>query len=415
MLSPNDLSNLYSIISDETKTFESISSNFQKAYSKSDQFKVCITLWYLIKENLLNLVQRLTSFYLFYDIYRQESNPTTPFIPILLESLENSKINAERKLLSDLLDLNFTYSKMTIKDFMENNQNNEEIKLPDIEQLWKNYNTTKEKISKEINDWIRPVIYDNNNGMNNIEKSPENLPLFDLKQLSPEEISYNYFEPNFLTYYPNSNYPFYEDEPMWILPTLKYDFIWDFTMSPLQETLNNLINRPLKNKSLSEEQINYILETIDENPNILKEINYKPECLMNLIEKNDDLASQILLKISNHNGFEDYLTLFLENTWTVNSMKVANKIIQKVEMPEAFITTYLKHIIENYKNEKKKENKTRLARLTAFFITNLLDHEHINIKMIPVQIDEIFSEKTKDEDIQKLQNKINQMKSKENE
>ena len=35
--------------------------------------------------------------------------------------------------------------------------------------------------------------------------------------------------------------------------------------------------------------------------------------------------------------------------------------------------------------------------------------------MIPVQIDEIFSEKTKDEDIQKLQNKINQMKSKENE
>ena len=364
---------------------------------------------------------------MFYDIYRQESNPTTPFIPILLESLENSKINAERKLLSDLLDLNFTYSKMTIKDFMENNQNNEEIKLPDIEQLWKNYNTTKEKISKEINDWIRPVIYDNNNGMNNIEKSPENLPLFDLKQLSPEEISYNYFEPNFLTYYPNSNYPFYEDEPMWILPTLKYDFIWDFTMSPLQETLNNLINRPLKNKSLSEEQINYILETIGENPNILKEINYKPECLMNLIEKNDDLATQILLKISNHNGFEDYLTLFLENTWTVNSMKVANKIIQKVEMPEAFITTYLKHIIENYKNEKKKknnknkkkkkkkENKTRLARLTAFFITNLLDHEHISIKMIPVQIDEIFSEKTKDEDIQKLQNKINQMKSKENE
>ena len=415
MLSPNDLSNLYSIISDETKTFESISSNFQKAYSKSDQFKVCITLWYLIKENLLNLVQRLTSFYLFYDIYRQESNPTTPFIPILLESLENSKINAERKLLSDLLDLNFTYSKMTIKDFMENNQNNEEIKLPDIEQLWKNYNTTKEKISKEINDWIRPVIYDNNNGMNNIEKSPENLPLFDLKQLSPEEISYNYFEPNFLTYYPNSNYPFYEDEPMWILPTLKYDFIWDFTMSPLQETLNNLINRPLKNKSLSEEQINYILETIGENPNILKEINYKPECLMNLIEKNDDLATQILLKISNHNGFEDYLTLFLENTWTVNSMKVANKIIQKVEMPEAFITTYLKHIIENKKKKKKKENKTRLARLTAFFITNLLDHEHISIKMIPVQIDEIFSEKTKDEDIQKLQNKINQMKSKENE
>ena len=347
MLSPNDLSNLYSLISDETKTFESISLNFQKTYSKSDQFKICITLWYLIKENLLNLIQRICSFYLFYDIYRQESSPTTPFIPILLESLENSKINGERKLLSDLLESNFTFIKMSIKEFIENNQNNEDIKLPDMVQLWKNYNITKEKVSKEINDWIRPVIYDNNNGINNIEKSPENLPLFDLKQLSTEEISYNYFEPNFLTYYPNSNYQFYEDEPMWVLPTLKYDFIWDFTMSPIQETLSNLLNRPLKNKNLTEEQINYILETIGENPNILKEINYTPDSLMKLIEKNDDLATQILLKISNHNGFEDYLTLFLERTWTVNSMKVANKIIQKVEMPEAFITTYLRHIIEN--------------------------------------------------------------------
>jgi hypothetical protein len=96
-------------------------------------------------------------------------------------------------------------------------------------------------------------------------------------------------------------------------------------------------------------------------------------------------------------------------------MKVANKIIQKVEKPEAFITTYLRNIIENYKNEKKKENKTRLARLTAFFITNLLEHEHINIKMIPTEIKEIFLEKTKDEDIQRLQNKINQMKSKDGE
>jgi hypothetical protein len=334
-------------------------------------------------------------------------------------------------MLKDLIEFNSFSTKITVREFIENGKSLENINIPenDLKQYWRMHESHKDKCIQENTDFISPVLYDNsdleidnlgnkdiiNNDVTQNVQNQENMPNFDISKMSPEELNFDSIEPNFLTYYPNSNYPFYEDEPMWILPTLKYDFIWDFTMSPLQETLNNLINRPLKNKSLSEEQINYILETIGENPNILKEINYKPECLMNLIEKNDDLATQILLKISNHNGFEDYLTLFLENTWTVNSMKVANKIIQKVEMPEAFITTYLKHIIENYKNEKKKENKTRLARLTAFFITNLLDHEHINIKMIPVQIDEIFSEKTKDEDIQKLQNKINQMKSKENE
>ena len=405
MLSPNELSTLYTIISDDSKTFEIIAQNFQKFYGKLEQFKVGITLWFLLKENLLNLIQRLSSFYLLYDIYKQEQVNTTPFIPLLLESLENSKINCEKKLLIDLLDFNFQ-NKISIKEFIET-YSNDEIKVPDMQSYWKNHNTTKEKITKEINDWIRPVIYDNNGNINNLSKSPENMPLFDITSLSNEEINFNYFEPNFLTYYPNSNYPFYEDEPMWILPTLKYDFIWDFTMSPVQENLNNLINRPLKNKSLTDEQISYILETIGENPNILKEINFTPDSIMKLIEKNDDLATQILYKISDYNGFEEYLSEFLTKNWSVNSMKVVSKIIQRIEIPDIFIRKYLQHIMDNYKNEKKKESKTRLARLTAFFIINLIEHEHIGIDIIPEEVNEIFNEKTKDDDIIKLKKTLN--------
>ena len=405
MLSPNELSTLYTIISDDSKTFEIIAQNFQKFYGKLEQFKVGITLWFLLKENLLNLIQRLSSFYLLYDIYKQEQVNTTPFIPLLLESLENSKINCEKKLLIDLLDFNFQ-NKISVKEFIET-YSNEEIKVPDMQSYWKNHNTTKEKITKEINDWIRPVIYDNNGNINNLSKSPENMPLFDITSLSNEEINFNYFEPNFLTYYPNSNYPFYEDEPMWILPTLKYDFIWDFTMSPVQENLNNLINRPLKNKSLTPEQIDYIIETIGENPNILKEINFTPDSIMKLIEKNDDLATQILYKISDYNGFEEYLSEFLTKNWSVNSMKVVSKIIQRIEIPDIFIRKYLQHIMDNYKNEKKKESKTRLARLTAFFIINLIEHEHIGINIIPEEVNEIFNEKTKDDDIIKLKKILN--------
>ena len=405
MLSPNELSTLYTIISDDSKTFEIIAQNFQKFYGKLEQFKVGITLWFLLKENLLNLIQRLSSFYLLYDIYKQEQVNTTPFIPLLLDSLENSKINCEKKLLIDLLDFNFQ-NKISIKEFIET-YSNDEIKVPDMQSYWKNHNTTKEKITKEINDWIRPVIYDNNGNINNLSKSPENMPLFDITSLSNEEINFNYFEPNFLTYYPNSNYPFYEDEPMWILPTLKYDFIWDFTMSPVQENLNNLINRPLKNKSLTDEQISYILETIGENPNILKEINFTPDSIMKLIEKNDDLATQILFKISDYNGFEDYLSEFLTKNWSVNSMKVISKIIQRIELPDIFIKKYLQHLMDNYKNEKKKESKTRLARLTAFFISNLIEHEHLGKNIIPEEVNEIFKDKCKDDDILKLKKILN--------
>ncbi len=105
MLSPNELGLLYNIISDENKTFEVIAASFQKSFPKSDQFKVGVTLWFLLKDNLLNLSQRLASFYTLYDMYRLEKVSTTPFVPIVLETLQTSKNNIEKKLLLEFIEV----------------------------------------------------------------------------------------------------------------------------------------------------------------------------------------------------------------------------------------------------------------------------------------------------------------------
>jgi hypothetical protein len=421
MLSQNELNSLNQIISDDSKTFENIADNFQKNFTKLDQFKVGLSLWIMIKENLLNLSQRLASFYIIYDMYRQEECKTTPFIPLLLESFEKSTINVEKKLLKDLIEINSPSPKVTIREYIENGKNLENIEISetDMDQYWRFHDSIKDKCIQENNDWISPVLYDNsenensnyNNDVTQNEKSQETMPVFDISKMSPEELNLDSFEPNFLTYYPNSNQQFYNEEPMWILPTLKYDFIWDFTMAPIQDTLSNLLNKAIKNKSLNEEQFNFIIETIEENPNILKEIGFKPDNLFELIEKNELLATEVLYKISNSMGFEDYLSLFIEKKWSINSLKVINKLIQKIEFPAQFITTYLKHIIKNFETEPKKDQKRRLARLISFFLLNLLDHEHITINMIPPSISLIFEEKQKDPDIQKLQEKINTFKN----
>lgn len=408
MISPTELSSLQSLLSDENKTFEHIASSFQKTFSKFEQFKVGITLWFLIKENLLNLPQRLISFYLLYDIYKQEQSlPTTPFIPLLLESLDSSKIHSEKALLISLLDMNFPSSKQTIKQYIDDcSKNPQELKSIDIPQLWKNYNTTKEQCTKEINDWIRPVIYDDNSK----DKCPDNIDMFDLTELTEDEISFNEFKPSYLTYYPNTNYEIYDNEPMWILPTLKYDFIWDFTMSPEEDTISNLIHRSLENKELSEEQTKYLLETIGENQNILDKIKFTPDLLMELIEKKEALATEIMVKISRYNSFEKYLNPFLTKTWSINSMIVINKVIQKVSLPDPFISGYIKKRIENYINETETAHKTRLARLLGFFTLNLLENGHITINTIPQEIDKIFDEKSDDEDMLKLKNKIYELR-----
>ncbi len=105
MLSHNELNLLYTTISDDNKTFETIAMNFQKLFPKSDQFKVGVTLWFILKDNLLNLSQRLAAFYLLYEMYRLEKVSTTPFVPIVLETLQSSKNNIEKKLLLEFIDV----------------------------------------------------------------------------------------------------------------------------------------------------------------------------------------------------------------------------------------------------------------------------------------------------------------------
>ena len=90
-------------------------------------------MWYLIKENLLNLAQRLASFYIMYDMYSSDQVQTTPFIPLLLESLESSQNNIEKKALIDILEFKFTASKMTIEEFISQNKNIEEVLISFME------------------------------------------------------------------------------------------------------------------------------------------------------------------------------------------------------------------------------------------------------------------------------------------
>ena len=423
MLNQSELTTLHQIVSDDTKTFESIAQLFQEKFEKFEQFKVGLSLWIMIKQNLLSLSQRLASFYIIYDMYKQEDSKTTPFIPLFLECLEKSTINIEKKMLKDLIEFNSFSTKITVREFIENGKNMDNINIPenDLKQYWRMHESHKDKCIQENTDFISPVLYDNtdldidnnldnkdtvNNDVTQNVQNQENMPIFDISKMSPEELNFDSIEPNFLTYYPNSNIQFFQDEPMWILPTLKYDFIWDFTMAPVQDTLSNLLNKPLKNKTLNEEQFNFIIETIEENPNILKEIGFKPDNLFELIEKNENLATEILYKVANHVGFEGYLNLFLEKKWTINLLKVVNKLIQKIDFPRQFITTFLKHMITCYENEQKKESKVRLSKLISFFLLNLLDHEHITTDMIPESITTLISENIKEHDIQKLNDKL---------
>ena len=372
MLSPSELTSLYNLISDETKTLNDISNSFQKIYPKSEQFKIGVTLWFLIKDNLLNLSQRISSFFILYDMYQLDKTNTIPFIPIVLESLKNSKHLQEKKFLIDFLENNINYYQKTIKSIIEENS---EIEIPDLKKYYEKYNKSTEKIPKIINDWIKPIIYENNKNKN----------LFNLSQLTPKEVSFNYFEPNYMSYYPNNQYPFFDNEPMWIMPSLKHEFIWDFNQSK-----DKVFSYLFHMNNLNQEKINFCLNEIEHNPILLKEINFNSIKMMELIEINQDFAFELLIKISKNTIFEEYLTQFLKNKFSNKSMNVLNKILLNVSLPKTYINAYIKHIISNYKNEKNDEIRKNIKKSLSNFILNLIDNKITSKENIPSEISEIM-------------------------
>ena len=371
MLSQSELTNLYNIISDELKTLEKISNSFQKIYNKSEQFKIGVTLWFLLKDNLLNLTQRISSFFLLYDMYKLDKGNTIPFIPIILESIKESKNNIEKKILINFLENNINYKK-SIKEILEDKT---EIEISNLEEYYNQYNKTIEKIPKIINDWIRPIIYEKTDNKNN----------FILSQLTPKEVSFNYFEPNYMSYYPNNQYPFFDNEPMWIMPSLKHEFIWDFNQSK-----DKVFSYLFHFNNLNQEKINFCLNEIEHNPILLKEINFNSIKMMELIEINQDFAFELLIKISKNTIFEEYLTQFLKNKFSNKSMNVLNKILLNVSLPKTYINAYIKHIISEYKNEKNDDMKNNMKKSLSNFVLKLIDNKITSKENIPSEISEIM-------------------------
>ena len=82
MLSQQELDNLLTSLKEPNKPFEQIAQTFYRSFTKPDQFKAGCVICMLIQDNLLTQTQRLVGFYLLYDIYRQETEATTPFVPL---------------------------------------------------------------------------------------------------------------------------------------------------------------------------------------------------------------------------------------------------------------------------------------------------------------------------------------------
>lgn len=233
MLSQNELSNLYQIISKESQTFENISQSFSESFNKSDHLKIAITLCILIKDNLLNLPQRLISFYILYLMKKNDKLDISPFLPFIIEIIQNTKNKIEQNFLNDFLCNQIHYLNTSVKNYIQDNTKTVKINVHYIQMLYEKYNNelNKNGNNKKINDHIRHVLYDRKKSdIKNVDNHPK-MNLVDSINIE-DELGFKYFDPNYMSFCPmnvkgSNGRNFFDLEPIWIMPCLKHNFIWE--------------------------------------------------------------------------------------------------------------------------------------------------------------------------------------------
>ena len=228
-MSQIDLSKLYTFISNSNQTFENISKFFNIEFNAENKNKAITVIIILLKDNLLNINQRIICYYILYDTSQKEKMETNPFLFIILEKLKNSKDKIEQNFLLDFLYKKINYLGITINEYLNKKPKEMKINITQIQMQWDKYykELLKQKnININSDGKIRPFVYDVNNV--NIMDINNSFKKFNaLDNVNSENKNHlNYFKSDYMSFRPN-NINFLSSEPIFLLPNLNHKFIWE--------------------------------------------------------------------------------------------------------------------------------------------------------------------------------------------
>lgn len=228
-MSQIDLSKLYTFISNSNQTFENISKFFNIEFNAENKNKAITVIIILLKDNLLNINQRIICYYILYDTSQKEKMETNPFLFIILEKLKNSKDKIEQNFLLDFLYKKINYLGITINKYLNKKPKEMKINITQIQMQWDKYykELLKQKnININSDGKIRPFVYDVNNvNIMDINNSFKKFNALDNVN-SENKNQLNYFKSDYMSFRPN-NINFLSSEPIFLLPNLNHKFIWE--------------------------------------------------------------------------------------------------------------------------------------------------------------------------------------------
>ncbi|CAK8993586.1 CCR4-NOT transcription complex subunit 11 [Durusdinium trenchii] len=358
----------------------------------------------LIQDNLLTQTQRLVGFYLLYDIYRNDSLPTTPFVPLVVEVVEQTNDVVERKfLLQFLSSLPKELPKQSVQSFLQS-CDAEHPAIPDLDAFRRMHQESAPGVSAQAALGVRPVINDRSQGEDpaiwakrsrsdeGFWVSEENDPTG--LELNPEELTLLSLEPAWSRPVPPLLEPTV-DEVFWLTPPhLLSEPLWDYTMcadtsrgAEVRELIAKAVKTPLPSN-----QAQVIFDGLAQDAKLVYHCGLTPKKLPELVEHNPQIAIEVLLKLMGGSQISHYFTALVNMEMSLHSMEVVNRLTTSVDLPPEFVHLYISNCISSCENIKDKYMQNRLVRLVCVFLQSLIRNKIINVQERQTHVADLFIE-----------------------
>jgi hypothetical protein len=393
MLSSPELDRLLSLLKESSNPFESIAQSFYRSFPKSEQFKVGCVICMLLQDKLLTQTQRLVGFYLLYDIYKNETSlPTTPFVPIVLETVEKTQDVVERKfLLQFLTSPPKELPKQSVRDFLANFDPSEVTNLPDLDAFRRMHQEGAPQIPPSAALGVRPAVRDTSKEAYwalHGEDTDNTVGDSKFLDLDPEELTLLSLEPAWSRLIPPILEPAV-DEIFWLhAPHILCEPMWDYTMcadtslgSEVRELIAKAVKAPLPS---SQQQI--IFSGLEQDAKLVYHCGLTPRKLPDLVENNPAIAIEVLLKLMSSSQITGYFSVLVNMEMSLHSMEVVNRLTTAVDLPTEFVHLYISNCISSCENIKDKYMQNRLVRLVCVFLQSLIRNKIINMQDLFIEV-----------------------------
>ncbi|CAM9344893.1 unnamed protein product [Ascophyllum nodosum] len=426
MLETQELTPLLQLLNDEDDILENVAQKFHRIFTRNDHFKVGCALCILLCDNLLTRTQRVVSFSILCDLYRNEPNGTNPFLPFFLEAIENGTDFVEKQYLVHLLcspPTNRNSARKTARQVIADYEATpaEAVSVPDLSALRQLYSERNPAVPSLRTAGVRPVLPDPVVGDEEVGSwlppRPEDqaargsgggalragLPgkggaAAPIQPLTLDEMclsdgawggsmSLASFEPEFMRPVPPL-LPITDSEVMWINPDYAPGLLWDTSMgqdsskgAQVRDVMVKAFNGPLL--PIQQQQV---LNELQADARLVYHCGLTPSKLPDLVENNPMIAIECLLKLMSSSQITEYLSALVNMDMSLHSMEVVNRLTTSVDLPTEFIHLYISNCISSCENIKDKYMQNRLVRLVCVFLQSLIRNKIINVEDLFIEV-----------------------------